>query len=199
MCRVTSLVKRCDTCLWLLSAWCWLVVSSSEVLPELRCIAWLPCVLVRFPRNVCCCPGEGFSQDCFTLISVVAVLPQSLRCAVGLASAFWQVFLERCLGVLVEVLQGPACVASAVLLTAVFSLMVCVVWSLGCAFWLRFLPGLSFVASGGGSSQECSVFVSGHRCVAPAVQSVSFGWAAFWRGVVRLAMRLDATLASLSH
>ncbi|MQM22532.1 hypothetical protein Taro_055585 [Colocasia esculenta] len=31
MCRVASLVERCDTCLWLLSAWCWLVVSSGEV------------------------------------------------------------------------------------------------------------------------------------------------------------------------
>ncbi|MQL74032.1 hypothetical protein Taro_006365 [Colocasia esculenta] len=34
VCRVASLVERCDTCLWLLSAWCWLVVSSGEVLPE---------------------------------------------------------------------------------------------------------------------------------------------------------------------
>ncbi|MQL73629.1 hypothetical protein Taro_005974 [Colocasia esculenta] len=31
MCRVASLVERCNTCLWLLSAWRWLVVSSSEV------------------------------------------------------------------------------------------------------------------------------------------------------------------------
>ncbi|MQL93745.1 hypothetical protein Taro_026391 [Colocasia esculenta] len=63
-----------------------------------RCIAWLPYVLVRFPRTVCCCPGEHFSQDCFVLAFVVAVLPQSLRCAVGLAGAFWRVFPERCLG-----------------------------------------------------------------------------------------------------
>ncbi|MQL69608.1 hypothetical protein Taro_001898 [Colocasia esculenta] len=34
MCHVASLVKRCDTCLWLLSAWCWLVMSSVEVLPK---------------------------------------------------------------------------------------------------------------------------------------------------------------------
>ncbi|MQL82872.1 hypothetical protein Taro_015347 [Colocasia esculenta] len=27
-------VEHCDTCLWLLSAWCWLVVSSGEVLLE---------------------------------------------------------------------------------------------------------------------------------------------------------------------
>ncbi|MQL69853.1 hypothetical protein Taro_002174, partial [Colocasia esculenta] len=38
---------------------------------------------------------------------------------------------------------------------------------------------LPFVASGGGSSQECSVFVSGHRCVAPVIRSVPFGWDAF--------------------
>ncbi|MQL97592.1 hypothetical protein Taro_030287, partial [Colocasia esculenta] len=30
LCHVASLVKRCDSCLWLLSAWCWLVVSSGE-------------------------------------------------------------------------------------------------------------------------------------------------------------------------
>ncbi|MQL68735.1 hypothetical protein Taro_001013, partial [Colocasia esculenta] len=83
VCRVASLVECCDTCLWLLS---------------LRCIAWLPCVLVRFPRTVCCCPGEGFSPDCFTPVSAVAVLPQSLRCVVGLARAFWQVFPEQYLG-----------------------------------------------------------------------------------------------------
>ncbi|MQL81956.1 hypothetical protein Taro_014422 [Colocasia esculenta] len=49
-------------------------------------------------RTVCCCPGEGFSQDYFALVSVVVVLPQSLRCTVGLAGAFWRVFPERCLG-----------------------------------------------------------------------------------------------------
>ncbi|MQM09224.1 hypothetical protein Taro_042090 [Colocasia esculenta] len=64
----------------------------------LRCIAWLPCVLVRFPTTVCCCPSEGFSQDCFMLVSTIAVLRQSLRYAVGLAGAFWRVFLEQCLG-----------------------------------------------------------------------------------------------------
>ncbi|MQL84208.1 hypothetical protein Taro_016718 [Colocasia esculenta] len=42
-----------------------------------------------------------------------------------------------------------------------------------------FFLGSPFVASGGGSSQECFVFVSGHRCVALVVRSVSFGWAAF--------------------
>ncbi|MQL79674.1 hypothetical protein Taro_012116 [Colocasia esculenta] len=65
---------------------------------KLRCVAWLPCVLVRFLRTICCCPSEGFSQDCFALVSTVAELRQSLRCAVGLAGAFWRVFLERCLG-----------------------------------------------------------------------------------------------------
>ncbi|MQM00457.1 hypothetical protein Taro_033192 [Colocasia esculenta] len=74
--------------------WRTLLGKSSLVLAGcelwLRCIAWLPYVLVRFPRTICCCPGEGFSQDCFVLVSAVAVLPQSLRCAVGLAGAFWE-------------------------------------------------------------------------------------------------------------
>ncbi|MQM00505.1 hypothetical protein Taro_033238 [Colocasia esculenta] len=34
VCRVAPLVEHCDTCLWLLSALCWLVVNSGEVLPE---------------------------------------------------------------------------------------------------------------------------------------------------------------------
>ncbi|MQL76010.1 hypothetical protein Taro_008388 [Colocasia esculenta] len=34
VCRVVPLVKRCDTCLWLLSALCWLVMNSGEVFPE---------------------------------------------------------------------------------------------------------------------------------------------------------------------
>ncbi|MQL82737.1 hypothetical protein Taro_015223, partial [Colocasia esculenta] len=50
-CCVAPLVEHCNTCLWLLSAWCWLVVSSSEVLLEQRCIAWLPCVLVEVSQN----------------------------------------------------------------------------------------------------------------------------------------------------
>ncbi|MQL83654.1 hypothetical protein Taro_016145, partial [Colocasia esculenta] len=36
--------------------------------------------------------------DCSALVSDVALLPHSLRCAVGSAGAFWRVFLERCLG-----------------------------------------------------------------------------------------------------
>ncbi|MQM22779.1 hypothetical protein Taro_055837 [Colocasia esculenta] len=118
-----------------------------------RSLSLLVLAEVRFPQNC-------VVLDYFTLVSVVAVLPQNLRCAVGLAGAFW------------------------------------------------FFPGSPFVASGGGSSQECSVFILGHRCVAPVIRSVPFGWAVFWRdsprtalgafagGVVRLAMRLAAALVS---
>ncbi|MQL91722.1 hypothetical protein Taro_024339, partial [Colocasia esculenta] len=82
VCRVASLIECCNTCLWLLSAWRWLVVSSGEVLPEFFSV------------------GSGGK-----LFAVV-------------------------------------------------------------------LNGV-FVISGGGSSQEYSVFASGHRCVASVVQSVS--------------------------
>ncbi|MQL85067.1 hypothetical protein Taro_017583, partial [Colocasia esculenta] len=34
VCRVALLVEHCYTCLWLLSALCWLVVNSGELLPE---------------------------------------------------------------------------------------------------------------------------------------------------------------------
>ncbi|MQM16563.1 hypothetical protein Taro_049521 [Colocasia esculenta] len=120
VCRVASLVERYDTCLWLLSA-------------------WFPEDYVVLISGCCCTALEA--EDCFALVSAVAVLPQSLRCAVGLAGAFWRVFIERCLG-------GSG-------------------------------GGSPFVASGGGSSQKCFVFVLGHHCVVPVVQSVPFGWAAF--------------------
>ncbi|MQM13434.1 hypothetical protein Taro_046359 [Colocasia esculenta] len=80
VCRIASLVEHCDTYLWLLSAWCWLVVSSSEVLPESFSI------------------GFGGCEDCSVFVSAVVVLPQGLRYAVVLAGAFWRVFPEWCLG-----------------------------------------------------------------------------------------------------
>ncbi|MQM13041.1 hypothetical protein Taro_045963 [Colocasia esculenta] len=161
VCRVASLVEHCNTFLWLLSAWCWLVVSSGEVLLELRCIAWLPCVPVRFPRTVCCCPGEGFSQDYFALISTVVVLPQSLRCAVGLAGAFWRVFLERRLGG-----SGGGsprtclrCFCSSACCSVLSDGLCCLVVGLCilvkalprialCRFWWRFFPGVLCVCFG---------------------------------------------------
>ncbi|MQM00772.1 hypothetical protein Taro_033513 [Colocasia esculenta] len=48
VCRVALLVEHCNTCLWLLSALCWLVVNSSEV--EVHRLA--ACVLVMVPRTV---------------------------------------------------------------------------------------------------------------------------------------------------
>ncbi|MQL99345.1 hypothetical protein Taro_032067 [Colocasia esculenta] len=64
------------------------------VVPLLRCIAWLPCVLVRFPRTVYCCPGEGFSQDCSALFSSIVVLPQGLSCALEALVTVWCVALS---------------------------------------------------------------------------------------------------------
>ncbi|MQM10131.1 hypothetical protein Taro_043021 [Colocasia esculenta] len=64
VCRVALLVERCDTCLWLLPALCWLVLNSG---------ASLGCgVLVVFPRTVCCCPSEGSSPSgiAFVLVKV---------------------------------------------------------------------------------------------------------------------------------
>ncbi|MQL77370.1 hypothetical protein Taro_009786, partial [Colocasia esculenta] len=111
------------------TAWRWLVVNSSKVLLEFFSV------------------GSGGSEDRFAPVSAVVVLPQSLRCAIGLAGAFWRVFPRA------------------------------VPWW----FWWRFsqdrlafFPGSPFVASGGGSSQECFVFVSGHRCVTLVVRSVPF-------------------------
>ncbi|MQL76081.1 hypothetical protein Taro_008458 [Colocasia esculenta] len=84
------------------------------------------------------------------------------------------------------------CVRAAAVRSALDSMaVVFLVW--------RTLSRSPFVASGGGSSRECFVFVSGHRCVAPVIRSVPFGWAAFCQGVVPLAVHLAVALASLSR
>ncbi|MQL72024.1 hypothetical protein Taro_004356 [Colocasia esculenta] len=72
------------------------------------------------------------------------------------------------------------CVRAVVARLAVDSLVVVFpVWRM-IAGRSRFFPGSSLVVSGGGSSHECSVLISGHRCVASVVQSVPFDWAALW-------------------
>ncbi|MQL93357.1 hypothetical protein Taro_026003 [Colocasia esculenta] len=146
--RVRAVVVRLalDSLVVVFLVWRTVVVALPS---RLRCIAWLPCVLVRFPRTVCCCSGEGFSQDYSVLVSVVAVLPQGLSMML-----FWLVrsggFSQNgALVVLVEVLPGPACVAPAVLLTVVFSLMVRVLPRIAlCRFWRRFFPGILCVRFG---------------------------------------------------
>ncbi|MQM19453.1 hypothetical protein Taro_052458, partial [Colocasia esculenta] len=79
----------------------------------LRSIAWLPCVLVEVSQN-------------YLLLS----------CWFGwcILEGFSH---SGALVVLVEVLPGPACVASAVLLAAVFSLMVRVVWPFGLCILMK--------------------------------------------------------------
>ncbi|MQL93779.1 hypothetical protein Taro_026423 [Colocasia esculenta] len=83
LCLVLVEVRFPQNCVVLVSGCCGIAlwVESSAVLPpwfevfvvclvavalpsRLRCIAWLPCVLVRFPRTIGCCPGEVHSQDC---------------------------------------------------------------------------------------------------------------------------------------
>ncbi|MQM01578.1 hypothetical protein Taro_034336 [Colocasia esculenta] len=125
---------------------------------RLRCIAWLPCVLVRFLRTVFCCPGESFSQDCSVLISAIAVLPQGLRYAasVGLAGAFWRVFPERCLrgsggG---SPMTDLCCFCSP---TVVLPLWFEVCRSVGLHSG-EVLPGRLLALFGGGSPQSCLVF-----------------------------------------
>ncbi|MQM00456.1 hypothetical protein Taro_033191 [Colocasia esculenta] len=78
--------------------------------------------------------------------------------------------VERCDNFVVALPSGLRCIAW---LPCVLGLRYAVV--LAGAFWWVFPDlclggsggGLPFVVSGGGSSLECSVFISGHRCVAP--------------------------------
>ncbi|MQL80198.1 hypothetical protein Taro_012628, partial [Colocasia esculenta] len=147
VCRVAPLVERCDTCLWLLSALCWLVVNSGEVLPEFFSVGFGG--KVEEHRLVALCSGD-VSQNGLLL------------------SWFSQ---SSALVVLVEVLSGLACIASIVLRAAVFSLLVCVVghWVVRSGEGSSQDRPLSFLvegssitalgAFGGGSLQSCPVVV----------------------------------------
>ncbi|MQM08716.1 hypothetical protein Taro_041579, partial [Colocasia esculenta] len=88
------------------------------------------------------------SASCWLVVSSGEVLPESF--SVGSCEKPFDVVLNGAFVVLVEVLPRPACVTSIVLLTAVFSLMVCVLWSLGLCILVKVLPRITFVASGGG-------------------------------------------------
>ncbi|MQM16327.1 hypothetical protein Taro_049283 [Colocasia esculenta] len=150
-CCVASLVERCNTYLWLLSTWCWLVVSSSEA--EVHSL--VACVLVRFPRTV-----------------AVVLVRVALR-------------TNDVVVVLVEVLPGPACVASAVLLAAVFSLMICVLWSWG------------VVHSGEGSSQDHPLSLLAEVLPRSALCSMALGtfWWRFSPRLLRVVMVVAQALA----
>ncbi|MQL97167.1 hypothetical protein Taro_029851 [Colocasia esculenta] len=136
------------------------VVNFGDVLPEFFSV------------------GSGGSEVSVVWL-VAVVLPSRLRCIAWFPCVLvmfsqigwllsWCVSQNGALVVLVEVLPGPACVASTVLLTAVFSRMVHVVWLFGlcvlvkvlpriapCRFWHRTTLG----AFGGGSPQSCPVVV----------------------------------------
>ncbi|MQL88970.1 hypothetical protein Taro_021540 [Colocasia esculenta] len=111
-------------------------------------------------------------------------------CSGGGFPELFVVVLSSALVVLVEVLPGLAFVASAVLLAAMFSLMVCVLWSWGlcilvkCAIWL----GRVLVRYSQDGSWRFLVEVL------PKAPSCCFGCR-----VVPLAVRLAAALASLSY
>ncbi|MQL98146.1 hypothetical protein Taro_030850 [Colocasia esculenta] len=91
MCCVASLVERCDTCLWLLSAWCWLVVSSSDVLLEFFSVgSGRRLIYARFYLLMCYLKWR-FSQDRVVSLLLAAVfsLKVSGEESFRLAMLFW--------------------------------------------------------------------------------------------------------------
>ncbi|MQM15826.1 hypothetical protein Taro_048778 [Colocasia esculenta] len=84
VCHVAPLVERCDTCLWLLSALCLLVVNSGEVLPEFFSVGsgggegsgpvWpvLPFLACGFLRVAFDSLGCNCVASCLVLVLVVA-------------------------------------------------------------------------------------------------------------------------------
>ncbi|MQM11606.1 hypothetical protein Taro_044511 [Colocasia esculenta] len=135
-----------------------------------------------FPRTVCCCSGEGFSQDCFVLVSAVAVLPQSLRCAVGLAGAFWRVFPRAVpwwfwwrfsqdrLALLLQFCLLQLCILVKVLPRIAL-----------CRFWRRFFPGVLCVCFGPPLCCPCGLRCSvGLGCILVRF-SQDGSWRFLWR------------------
>ncbi|MQL95193.1 hypothetical protein Taro_027861, partial [Colocasia esculenta] len=93
------------------------------------------------------CARDAELSRCFVchvapLVELAAALPSRLRCISWLPCVLVK---SDALVVLVEVLLGPACVASAVLLAAVFSLMVRVVWSFGLCILVKVLPRIALL------------------------------------------------------
>ncbi|MQM09907.1 hypothetical protein Taro_042790 [Colocasia esculenta] len=123
----------------------------------------LPCMIrARVAGCSCCCAARVANVVArrvravaarLALDSLAVVFPlREPACGVAFTGAeLWSVEPSGALVVLVEVLPGPACVVSAVLLAAVFSLMVRVVWSFGLCNLVKVLPRIALVASGGGS------------------------------------------------
>ncbi|MQM10166.1 hypothetical protein Taro_043046 [Colocasia esculenta] len=84
--------------------------SHLGVDQRLRCIAWLPCVLVQFSRTVGCCPSDVHSQDCSGLVSAGCCATSGLRTALGMLGGgspqsylvlFWLSLLSRWRGAVV--------------------------------------------------------------------------------------------------
>ncbi|MQM04962.1 hypothetical protein Taro_037766 [Colocasia esculenta] len=142
---VASVVTRCVRAVVAL-----LAVDSLAVSPSLLVLAE-----VRFPQNYVVLVSGYY---CIALL--VEVHRLVALCSGEVSQN--RLFSQNCaLVVLVEVLPGLAYVVSAVLLAAVFSLKVCVVWSFGlcvlvkvlprialCCFWRRFFPGVLCVRFG---------------------------------------------------
>ncbi|MQM11530.1 hypothetical protein Taro_044438 [Colocasia esculenta] len=144
-------------------------------------------------------PGEGpggrvVTVDCFTLVSAIVVLPQSLRCAICLAGVFWQVFPEWCLGG--SGIGSPRtclrCFCSSASCSVLSDGLCCLVIGLCilvkvlsrialCRFWWRFFPGVLCVCFGPPlccpCGSKCAVWLS----YALARFSQDDSWRFWWR------------------
>ncbi|MQM14160.1 hypothetical protein Taro_047090, partial [Colocasia esculenta] len=76
VCRVAPLVERCDTCLWLLSGLCWLVVNSSEVLSEFFSVGSGESASLGCPVFWCSFPESLAVVLNGALVVLVEVLPE---------------------------------------------------------------------------------------------------------------------------
>ncbi|MQM23321.1 hypothetical protein Taro_056386 [Colocasia esculenta] len=189
-CCVALLVERCDTCLWLSSAWCWLVVDSSEVLLEFFSV--------------------GSDGRLFRARFCYCRAPQSLRCVFGWLVHSGGFFPERCLSgsgggspkTGLRCFCSPACCSvlsnGPCCLVVGLCILVKVLPRIAlCRFWWRFFPGVLRVCFGPllccPCGSKCAVRLG---CVLVRV-SQDGSWRFWWRFSPKL-LRVVLVVAALS-
>ncbi|MQM17990.1 hypothetical protein Taro_050972, partial [Colocasia esculenta] len=143
MCRVAPLVEHCDTYLWLLSALCWLVVNSGEVLPEFFSVG---------SRG-----GEVFPRTVLCSFLVVAAFPSGLRCIAwllcsgGVSQNYFFVVLVRVplpLGLLLCSLKSSTVLPPWFEVSVVWLVTIALPSRLRCITWLPWLRYAVVVLAG---------------------------------------------------
>ncbi|MQM05304.1 hypothetical protein Taro_038110 [Colocasia esculenta] len=183
--HVAPLVERCDTCLWLLSALCLLVVNSGKVLPEffsigsdgsLCCLVGRRCVAleVEVHRLVAVCSGDVFPDRLAVPLCVLVSFPE--RCLGGFSGGSPRTGSPRTCS---RCFYSSACCSVSLRWSVLFGrLVLCVLVKVLpkialCRFWWS-SPRMALGFFGGGSPQSCPVVVLVVAALSPYKDELSF-------------------------